>query len=118
MPATNGVLIGWNRVVPGKEEQAVALFAEAMEFWAQQQRTGAIESCEPVFLAPHGGELNGFFLVRGDPDKLNQVMDSDAYLLIETKATNWLQDHGVIRASFGEAIKHRMAVYQKVADGG
>ena len=38
MAADRGILIGWNRVMPGKETQAVALFGEAMAFWGQQQQ--------------------------------------------------------------------------------
>lgn len=118
MAANTGVLIGWNRVVPGKEEQAIALFGEAMGFWGQQQQAGLIESFEPVFLAPHGGDLNGFFLIRGDADNLNQVMATDAYLVIETKANYLLDGHGVIKASFGDEIMRRVGIFQMVASGG
>jgi len=118
MAADNGILIGWNRVVPGKETQALALFGEAMGFWSQQQQAGAIEGFEPVFLSPHGGDLNGFFLIRGDAAKLTQLMASDEYLTIEQKASYLLDGHGVIGASFGEGITRRMAIYQKVTSGG
>ncbi len=40
MAADRGILIGWNRVMPGKETQAVALFGEAMAFWGKQQQAG------------------------------------------------------------------------------
>lgn len=70
--------------------QGVALFGEALAFWGQQQ-AGAIESIEPVFLSPHGGDLNGFLLIRGDAAKLNQVLDTDDYLALQQKAGNLLE---------------------------
>jgi len=34
---------------------------------------GEIESFEMVLLEPHGGELGGFILLRGDQDKLARI---------------------------------------------
>ncbi len=118
MTADRGILIGWNRVVPGKETQAVALFGEALAFWSKQQQAGMVENFEPVFLAPHGGDLNGFFLIRGDATKLGEIMATDEYLTIEQKASYLLEGHGVIGAIFGEGINRNMAIYQKVTSGG
>jgi hypothetical protein len=119
MAANNGIFIGWNRVVPGREEQAVALFREAMAFWNAQQEAGSIDAFETVFLAPHGGELNGFFLIRGGVDNLSKVLASDAYLALEARANYVIEGQGVIAAAFGEEIVRRMDIYQKViaADG-
>jgi hypothetical protein len=118
MAAVRGILVGWNRVVPGKEVQAVALFGEAMAYWSGQQQAGAIESFEPVFLSPHGGDLNGFFLIRGEPGKLAELLETDDYLALEQKGSNLLEGHGVIPATFGEGISRRMSIYQKVTSGG
>jgi hypothetical protein len=114
MAAHHAVLFGWNRVVPGSEAKAIALFGEALQFWGQQQQAGAIESFEPVLLTPHGGDLNGFILVRGEADQLNHVLASEAYLVLETKANLYLAGYGVISAVCGEAIEQRMALYQQV----
>lgn len=118
MAADHGILIGWNRIVPGREVQATALFGEAMAFWSAQQQAGTIESFEPVLLSPHGGDLNGFFLVRGDAAKLGALMLTDEYLTIEQKASYLLDGHGVIGAIFGEGINRRMAINQKITAGG
>lgn len=117
MAADRGILIGWNRVVPGKESQAMALFGEALAFWStaagrddRELRTG--------FLSPHGGDMNGFILIRGEMAKLGQVMETDEYLTIQQKASYLLDGHGVIGAVFGEGINRNMAIYQKVTSGG
>jgi hypothetical protein len=51
---------------------ALALFQEAMQYYAQLQHQGEIDSFEPVQLESHGGDLQGFLLLRGDTDKLAQ----------------------------------------------
>ncbi len=113
--AANAVLfIGWNRVVPGKEKEAVALFEEALAYYGQQQQAGMIEGFEPVFLSPHGGDLNGFILVRGEEAQLNQMRMTDEYLTLETRASILLEGHGVILGWRGEEINRRMAIYQSV----
>ena len=114
MAANHAVLFGWNRVVPGSEQKALVLFQEAVGFWGQQQQAGNIESFEPFFLSPHGGDLNGFILVRGQPDKLNQILASDEYITIELRATLLLEGHGVIRAICGEEITRQMGIYQQL----
>ena len=69
-------------------------------------------------LAPHGGDMNGFILIRGDAAKLGQVMATDEYLTLEQKASYLLDGHGVIGAVFGEGINRNMAIYQQVTSGG
>ena len=118
MAADNGLLLGWNRVARGKEDKVMALFGESLAFWGQLQQAGVIDSFEPVLLLPHGGDLNGFILVRGDADKLDQVMASDAYLAIDTKANYYLEGYGAIRAFFGEEITRRFGAYQKTITEG
>jgi hypothetical protein len=114
MAANHAILFGWNRVVAGLEAKALALFGEALHFWGQQQQAGTIEGFEPILLAPHGGDLNGFILVRGEADQLNQVLASEAYLMLETKANLYLAGYGVIPAVCGDEVTRRMGLYQQV----
>jgi hypothetical protein len=61
-----GALHRFRRSVRGRERQALKVFGEAFEYYSRLQQEGEIESFEPVILEPHGGELGGFFLLRGD----------------------------------------------------
>ena len=65
--ANAALVIGWGPVVPGREQKALQVFGEAIQYYTRLQQQGQIESFEPVALEPHGGDLNGFLLVRGDP---------------------------------------------------
>jgi len=71
--ANNVLFIGWNRAVAGREQKALEVFAKSMEYYTKLQTDGRIESFEPVILGVHGGDLNGFILLRGDAEKLDQI---------------------------------------------
>ncbi len=62
--ADGAIFIGWNRPVPGKEQQAMKLWQDSMEYFEKLRSDGRIESFEPVLLTAHGGSLNGFVLVK------------------------------------------------------
>ena len=79
--ADAGLFIGYGIPVRGRERQAVRVFGEALEYFARLQQQGEIESFETVFLNPHGGDLNGFTLLRGDPDKLSSIRTSDEFVM-------------------------------------
>ena len=58
-----------------------------LAFYGRLQEEGTIENFEPVFLEPHGGDLNGFILIRGDAEKLAALRVSEEFTQIATKAT-------------------------------
>ncbi len=68
-----GLFIGWGEPRAGKEAAAGKVFGEAAAHYTALQAAGEIESFETVVLGAHGGDLNGFFLLRGDPEKLLRV---------------------------------------------
>jgi hypothetical protein len=70
----DGVLfVGWGAPIPGRETASNDVFAEAVAFWMQKQQQGAITSFEAFALEPHGGDLGGFALIRGDAERLAQL---------------------------------------------
>jgi hypothetical protein len=71
--------VGFGLPVRGRERQAIKLFNEVFEYYSRLQQEGEIESFEPVLLEPHGGELGGFFLLRGDQDKLARIRGSEEF---------------------------------------
>ena len=78
--ANQALFLGWNRPARGREEQAMKLWGKTMEYYGKLQADGRIESFEPVILMAHGGDLNGFFLVRGDADKLSEIRHEDEFV--------------------------------------
>ena len=65
MVQSNAILFGWNTVVVGRESIAGELFAHTVNFFEKLKTTNLLESYETVFVNAHGGDLNGFFLLKG-----------------------------------------------------
>jgi len=67
--ASNVMLFGWNRSIPGREKTSAQHFEEFVKYLGGLQQKGAIQGFDTVFLDTHGGDLNGFFLIKGDSAK-------------------------------------------------
>ncbi len=109
--ADAGLFIGWGEVVRGRESEAVELFNETLGYYARLQEEGTIESFEPVFLEPHGGDLNGFVLVRGDAEKLAALRVSDEFTQFSLRATLIVDGFGVVGADMAERLQRQMEFY-------
>ena len=105
------VMVGWNRGVAGREQEAIELFGESIGFYEAQKKAGNLTSYEPFFFDPHGGDLNGFMLLRGDRAKLDALTASDEFTAITMKAVICLEGVGVIRGVTGETVQKRMGMY-------
>jgi hypothetical protein len=105
------VFIGWNRPVPGREHEAAELFGQSMAFYESQKKAGNLASYEPFLLDPHGGELNGFVLLRGTRAKLDGILATDEFQSIMVKGMVYITDLGAIRGIAGEAVPPRIGQY-------
>lgn len=104
--ADAGMLIGWNRALPGEDAAAVQLWGEMMQYLLRLKAEGHISSFEPVLLGAYGGDLNGFVLLRGSQERLDRVRNSDDFLMLNLRANKALDGFLVVRAHFGaEAAK-------------
>jgi hypothetical protein len=109
------LFIGWGPAIAGQELQGLKVFNEGVEYWTRLQQSGEIESFEPVLLEPHGGDLAGFVLVRGDRDKLNRLRYSDEWLRLNNRATMVVQSLGIVTAFVGDEVAAQMRDYQAQA---
>lgn len=102
--ANQALFLGWNRSTRGREQQAWKLWEKSMEYYNKLQADGRIESFEPVLLAAHGGDLNGFILIKGDREKLNEIRSEDTFLNFTVEAEYCLEGFGIIPAYVGESL--------------
>lgn len=109
--ADSGLLIGWNRVVPGRDTQAVELWAEMLQYLVRLHAEGMIASYEPVLLGAHGGALNGFVLVRGTQEKLDRIRNSEEFQRFNVSANKTLEGFLVVRAHFGGEVAQILRLY-------
>jgi hypothetical protein len=109
------LFIGWGATAPGRERKAVELFTESLRFLAGLVQKGRIASVEPFFLEPHGGDLEGFFLVRGELDELNRIRIEEDFQRLAVKAQVVTANFGVVGAITGERLNRHMAWFAEAA---
>jgi hypothetical protein len=114
--AGDALFIGWGGVVRGREKQSLQVFQESMEYWGKLQQDGRIDSFDVLLLAPHGGDLNGFAVLRGDRQALGEIRFSDEFERLIARASAIIESPGVIPAYGGEALARQMGIFQEVAD--
>jgi len=108
---TNAILFGWNRSIPGREKVSAQHFEEFVKYLGGLQQKGAIQSFDVVFLDAHGGDLNGFFLIKGDSTKLDVLVGTTEWITHITRAELHLDGSGVVRGITGDEIMGRMALW-------
>ena len=109
--AKAGLFLGWGMPIPGREQKAVQLFQEVMQFYGRLQQQGEIESFEPILLEPHGGDLGGFVLLRGDAEKIARLRISAEFNSYTQRAQLLLMDVGIVGAIYGEELQQSMAEF-------
>ena len=114
--AGEALFIGWGAVVRGREKQSLQVFQESMEYYGKLQQDGQIDGFDVYLLAPHGGDLDGFVILRGDRQKLAQIRFSDEFERLLVRASAIIDRLGVVPAYSGEALAQQMGVFQQVAD--
>jgi len=111
--ADSGLFLGFGAPVRGREREAIKVFNEAFEYYARLQQEGEIESFEPVLLEPHGGELGGFFLLRGDQDKLARIRSSEEFERLTIRAQLITENLGIVSAYLGGRLMSQMSVFSE-----
>ena len=109
--ADSGMMIGWDRVTPGDNIAAVALWSEMLVYFKRMHAEGLVEKFEPVLLGAYGGNLNGFILIRGEQKHLDKIRNSDGFLALVVKANKTLTGFRVLRAHYGEEVHKILRIY-------
>lgn len=114
--ADAALFIGWGQVVRGREKRAVQVFNESAEYWGSLQSGGKIEDFEIVLLTPHGGDLQGFALLRGSEDQVAALRADEEFQRRTARADLIVESQGVVDAVIGEGIARGMAQYEGEVD--
>lgn len=115
--SSNAIFFGWNRSLPGRERISAEHFNEFVAYLGELNKKGSILSFDVVFLNPHGGDMNGFFLIRGDSGKLDAVQASDAWVKHMTRAGMHLESAGAVRGVTGDMVMSRMDLWKSLIPG-
>ena len=109
------LFVGWGQVVRGREQLALQVFQDTVAYYAKLQEDGRIESFEPFLLSPHGGDLAGFFIVRGELAALDSVRSSPDFLRVIARAGAIVENLGVVTGYTGEALGEVLGLFGEVA---
>jgi hypothetical protein len=110
------LFLGWGSPVRGRERQALTVFQESVEYWGRLQGEGAIESMQVALLAPHGGDLNGFAILQGEAEKLDEVRRSDDFQRLVTRANLIVESLGVVPGVTGDDLGAQLSLGQAQLD--
>ncbi len=70
-----------------------------------------------MLLDPHGGDLNGFFLIRGDSAKLDALMASGEWETHTIRGLLHLDGSGAVRGVTGDGVGKRMKLWTEQIPG-
>lgn len=107
------IFVGWGEPARAREPHALELFQQALRYFVDLQERGEIESFEQVVLEPHGGDLNGFILIRGERDRLNRLRSEDEFVRLSARAQLVVDNFGVVTAYIGDSLWSQLEVYQQ-----
>ena len=111
--AKGALFIGWGEVIATREQKAVQVFNETLQYYGSLQQRGQIDSFEPFLLEAHGGDLNGFALLRGDRDKLDSLRSTQEFNRMTSRAQLVVHNVGVIAAYTGDELQTFMTDFQQ-----
>lgn len=114
--AGEALFLGWGPVVRGREQTAFKVFQETIEYYGRLQQEGKIDSFEPVLIAPHGGDLGGFVLLRGERGKLDEIRSSEEFERAVVRAATVVDNVGVVNAFTGQSLGEAMGRFQSVSE--
>jgi len=77
------------------------VFQEVIEYYTRLQQQGEIESFEPVALELHGGDLEGFILIRGEREKLDRLRRNDEFMRLIVRGSAVVEHLGIVSAMIG-----------------
>jgi hypothetical protein len=107
----NAIFFAWNRSIPGREQLSGAHFEDFVAYLTEQAQNGVIQGFDVMFLDTHGGDMNGFFLIRGEGAKLDGLMATADWTEHMTRASLHLQGAGAVRGVTGESVAQRMELW-------
>ena len=114
--ADAALFVGWGAPVRGRESKGLEVFNEAIAFHGECQQAGEIESFEVVLLTPHGGDLDGFMLIRGSEAQMDALMRREDFMRINARASLIVERFGVVPAALGDALGRQISIYQEAIE--
>jgi hypothetical protein len=111
--AKGGLFVGWGSLITGREKAAQEVLGEAMQYLGRLRQEGTLDSIEAVALEPHGGDLFGFVLVKGDKEALARLRVSDEFVRMIVGVQLVHTHVGVVWAYTGAEMQELFAMWDR-----
>ena len=112
----SGLFVGWGQPVRGREKRSLDVFNDAATYYGERLADGSIDSFEPVLLNPHGGDLQGFFLIKGSSQGLATMTASEEFQRLHLRAGMIVEDLGIIAAWVDDAVLNQLGYFGDAAE--
>lgn len=106
----SAIVFTYTRAVPGREEKAFEAFTEAMAFFGTKAHEGFCE--DPINFMGTTGE--SFLIVPGEYRALADLMYTDEFLDLYTRALYAVPDIGYQLGAYGQGVQDWMARWTRV----
>ena len=110
--ADDGIFLGFGAPTRGREQAATKVFHEVASYLGTQQAQKNIASFEPVLLQAHGGDLSGFFLIKGEREKLDEMVASEEFDRLVARSLFVVEHLGVVNAALGGRVQRILDLFQ------
>ena len=111
--AQEALFIGWGAPVRGRETKGIELYRAGLEYFRSLEQDGRIEAVDPVILAAHGGDLHGFWLLRGSYEQFGRLRSDMEFIRFVTRAGVVNERVGVVRAWVGDGAEGVLSLYEE-----
>lgn len=111
----SALFVGWGQPVRGREKRSLDVFSDAVAYYGKRVEDGSIESFEPVLLQPHGGDLQGFFLIKGSTQGLATMMASEEFQRLHVRAGMIVENLGIIEAWVDDGVLSQLGYFGDAA---
>ena len=110
------LFVGWGSIIPGREKTASKVLGDAMGYLQGLSAQGVIDSFDVILLEPHGGELEGFVLLKGDKARLAQLRVDDAFIQVIVGVQLVHSKVGVVGAYAGAQVPALLQLWDRQED--
>ncbi|MFY9588238.1 MAG: hypothetical protein WAT66_12365 [Actinomycetota bacterium] len=106
------LVTSWSQPARGREGKALEAFTDYLTFWAKQATEGKVSEVEPYFTLDG---RSGMGIVKGPSDALQEVLESEEFEKLITKAQLTVDDLRVEMYVTGDEIQRAIRIYGEAA---
>ncbi len=106
----SAIVFTYTRAALGREERALEAFTESMAFFGSAAHDG--KCSEPITVMGTTG--HSFMIIPGEYEKLSDLVRTDEFRELYTKAVFAVPDLGYELSAFGQGVQDYMARWARV----